>query len=87
MQDGCADSVSVDEQGNHVASETEVPHEGIELRLISGDSPPMALAEVDADKDHTFTVDVTIPTDARLGAAIIATDVTTAEPVEITVVP
>lgn len=87
MQDGCADSVSVDEQGNQVANETEVPLEGIELQLTSGDGPAVPLALVNADEDGAFTVNVTIPADTPLGDSRISADVTWAEPVEITVVP
>ncbi|WP_413452868.1 hypothetical protein AA0Y32_08525 [Georgenia phoenicis] len=87
MQDGCADSVSVDEEGNHVSHETAVPLEGIELQLTAGDAPPVALTRVDAGEDGTFTVDVTIPADAELGAAEIAAAGTHAAPAQITVVP
>jgi hypothetical protein len=87
MQDGCADAIGMDEDGNVTHQETETPFTAVDVTYRSGDTEPVVLTTVDADEQSMFEVVVTIPADAPHGPAEIHAGPEWVEPAALEVTP
>ena len=85
MMDGCADSISMDEDGNVISKETVTPFTGLDVVYLAADMEQV-LATVDADEQGLFQITVRIPHDSPLGGAEVSVDAMWTEPAEVEIV-
>jgi hypothetical protein len=84
MMDGCADAISMDEDGNVISKEAVTPFTGLDVVYLAADTEEV-LATVDADEHGAFEITVRIPQDSPPGSAEVSVDVTWAESAEVEV--
>ncbi|MCK6210044.1 hypothetical protein KZX45_05745 [Georgenia sp. EYE_87] len=85
MVDGCADVISLDEDGNVSSEETVTPFAGLEVVYrVAGTE--RVLTTVDADERGAFEITVRIPHDSPFGTAEVGVDVRWAERAEVEIV-
>jgi hypothetical protein len=85
MMEGCADAISMDEDGNVISKETVTPFTGLDVVYLAADMERV-LATVDADEKGAFEITVRIPQDSPLGGAEVSVDVMSAEGAQVEIV-